>query len=730
MRIFWAIIVALIIVFISGLLFNILKIAMGSGSSFIGVIIQLTPFMIGIWLIKYSWTKITYTEEPKENIIDNTQSLAKAVINHSKELVQEVKPTINNYIQKHNKIDEIVIKDNLKVEDINEDEIYEQVLHEIEKDDKVKSTWAKALSQSDGDDKKAQSLYIKLRVDFLIEEKKKIIENQKREYEELEKKRVEHERLEQEKVENERRFKEKVENEKRERERLERHKLEDKKMAKIMAKAFIGIIIAFIIYFSYDQLTDIFSIEKQVGNGDKYYLKTFKQDYKEALKWYEKAATKGNIKAQYNLGEMYRLGQGVNQDFKESFKWYEKAAIQDNIWAQFYLGGMYYLGLEVNQDYKEAFKWFEKAANKGNSKAQYSLGKMYRLGEGTQEDDKEALKWYEKAANQGLDEAQYSLANMYYFGNGVDKDYKEAFKWYEKAAIQGHYWAQNALGEMYDYGKGVKENDYEAFKWYEKAANQGSSMAQKKFIDIYLFGIVKDYNKAFKWQEKAAIQGNRFLGFDINCFNRDLETLNLNEKMTTDEDSYSQCMLGVKLYLDYDKRKEAVKWFEESAIQGNIFAQSILGKLYYAGYEVNKNYHEAVKWYEKAAIQGYYVAQYELGNMYYFGRGVNQDYNEAIKWYEKSALQGNVNAQNDLGYMYKAGKGVNQDYKEAFKWYEKAAIQGNSKAKLEIGEMYQFGQGLNKDYKEAFKLYKEASTQGNEGKYKLRELDYYGWSIN
>ena len=48
MRIFWAIIVALIIVFISGLLFNILKIAMGSGSSFIGVIIQLTPFMIGI----------------------------------------------------------------------------------------------------------------------------------------------------------------------------------------------------------------------------------------------------------------------------------------------------------------------------------------------------------------------------------------------------------------------------------------------------------------------------------------------------------------------------------------------------------------------------------------------------------------------------------------------------------------------------------------------------------
>ena len=147
------------------------------------------------------------SKEENQTIVDNTnKSLAKAVINHSKEFVQEVKPTINNYIEKHNKIDEIVIKNDSKIENnmifenINEDEIYEQVLHEIEKDDKVKSTWAKALSQSDGDDKKAQSLYIKLRVDFLIEEKKKIIENQKREYEELEKKRVEHERLEQEKL--------------------------------------------------------------------------------------------------------------------------------------------------------------------------------------------------------------------------------------------------------------------------------------------------------------------------------------------------------------------------------------------------------------------------------------------------------------------------------------------------------------------------------------------------
>jgi uncharacterized membrane protein YhaH (DUF805 family) len=129
-------------------------------------------------------------EEKETN--ENTKTLAKAVINHSKELVQEVKPAINNYIEKHSKIDEIVIKDDSNkgniviTEDIDEDEIYEQVMIEIEEDNKIKSTWAKALSQSDGDDKKAQSLYIKLRVDFLVQEKKEQIEIERKRIQEQE----------------------------------------------------------------------------------------------------------------------------------------------------------------------------------------------------------------------------------------------------------------------------------------------------------------------------------------------------------------------------------------------------------------------------------------------------------------------------------------------------------------------------------------------------------------
>jgi TPR repeat protein len=35
------------------------------------------------------------------------------------------------------------------------------------------------------------------------------------------------------------------------------------------------------------------------------------QDYKEAVNWYRKAAEQGDERAQYNLGVMYAIGQGV-----------------------------------------------------------------------------------------------------------------------------------------------------------------------------------------------------------------------------------------------------------------------------------------------------------------------------------------------------------------------------------------------------------------------------------
>ena len=45
-----------------------------------------------------------------------------------------------------------------------------------------------------------------------------------------------------------------------------------------------------------------------------------RRDYGEAVKWYRKAADNGLAKAQYNLGVLYEIGQGVPRDESKAAK--------------------------------------------------------------------------------------------------------------------------------------------------------------------------------------------------------------------------------------------------------------------------------------------------------------------------------------------------------------------------------------------------------------------------
>ena len=51
-------------------------------------------------------------------------------------------------------------------------------------------------------------------------------------------------------------------------------------------------------------------------------------NYTEALKCFMKAAKKGHVKAQNNLGSMYANGDGVAQNYTEALKWFRKSAEQ------------------------------------------------------------------------------------------------------------------------------------------------------------------------------------------------------------------------------------------------------------------------------------------------------------------------------------------------------------------------------------------------------------------
>ena len=70
-----------------------------------------------------------------------------------------------------------------------------------------------------------------------------------------------------------------------------------------------------------------------------------------------KKAQQGDAEAQCNLGVMYDKGHGVAQDWKEAVKWYQKAAEQGSAESQYALGVMYEKGFGGIEDYVEAYKW-------------------------------------------------------------------------------------------------------------------------------------------------------------------------------------------------------------------------------------------------------------------------------------------------------------------------------------------------------------------------------------
>ncbi|MDA8654095.1 hypothetical protein N9M50_03060 [Alphaproteobacteria bacterium] len=45
-----------------------------------------------------------------------------------------------------------------------------------------------------------------------------------------------------------------------------------------------------------------------------------------SIKWYSHAAEQGNVKAQFNLGRRYTLGEGVAKDIKKAVYWYTKSS--------------------------------------------------------------------------------------------------------------------------------------------------------------------------------------------------------------------------------------------------------------------------------------------------------------------------------------------------------------------------------------------------------------------
>jgi TPR repeat protein len=85
-------------------------------------------------------------------------------------------------------------------------------------------------------------------------------------------------------------------------------------------------------------------------------------DYASAIRLWRRFANAGDGMSQYNLGQMYEVGQGVTRDLAEAAEWYRRAAESGVPPARLSLGVAYALGRGVPQDLLQAHKWLSLAA--------------------------------------------------------------------------------------------------------------------------------------------------------------------------------------------------------------------------------------------------------------------------------------------------------------------------------------------------------------------------------
>ena len=172
----------------------------------------------------------------------------------------------------------------------------------------------------------------------------------------------------------------------------------------------------------------------------------------------KKSAEGGYGRSANKLGNIYYN----EENYREAIRWYCKAAELNDSWGNINLGNMYRDGKGVTQNYEDAVKWYIKAAELGNSDATNQLGIRYSQGQGVERDNVKAVYWYRRAAEAGNEWGMYNLAGKYKDGEGVTQNFEEAITLYRKSAELGCVDAMNELAALYYNGKGVDENYEEA----------------------------------------------------------------------------------------------------------------------------------------------------------------------------------------------------------------------------------------------------------------------------
>jgi len=493
--------------------------------------------------------------------------------------------------------------------------------------------------------------------------------------------------------------------------------------------------------------------QAQVTLGSLYQLGQagLKTDYKEAMKWFQRAAQQGDAGAMYRVGYMYFSGQGVSLNFNEAVRWFKQSALEGFAVAQFTLGTMYREGQGVPQNYTESLRWFSHAAEQGHAAAQHQVGVLIWHGKGAPQDYIEGCKWWYIAANNGSENAREAIQTialplMTREQMVEASQLAQAFKpqpprrlsdksgppaYYQQLVTRanaGDPAAQYQLSLLLQTGAPTRDDLMEARKWVVQAAQGGHAEAQHQLGSMYYLGqggLLKDYVAAYKWLSLSVNQGrtNAVEGRDLVAAamtpqqlaeaKRQVAAFKPAGKVVSQPappaakagqppspaDSKPPAPAAVSIPPSSPAPEQPSRPATEKAAP--VPAKAAPPTLPTAPSASPEQL-------RRDAEQGKPDAQLALGLLLLHGKGVPANRAEAVQWLEKAANQNYPPAQYWLATTFDAAR-----QSDRVKWLRRAADNGFGLAQFTVGQMYFSGQGVVQDVIEAYKWLHLASRQGN-----------------
>jgi hypothetical protein len=133
----------------------------------------------------------------------------------------------------------------------------------------------------------------------------------------------------------------------------------------------------------------------------------------DALRIWRPRADAGDAAAEFGVGLLYDLGEGVGQDAAAALSWYHRAAEAGYVLAEFNVAVMFDSGVGTSRDPEKAGLWYARAAAHGYARAEYNLAQLYQAGDGVPRNLEVAESWYAAAAAHGLSAAARKLETLH-----------------------------------------------------------------------------------------------------------------------------------------------------------------------------------------------------------------------------------------------------------------------------------------------------------------------------